>query len=305
MNPVSGPQISRYPTGDNQPEKEPQCKQAVEQSKRKFGDMFVKLHDVIPKGILKKANQVVKQETNRHFNRAVDGFPRSKLIGFDYEPLTDLESKLFRKLSLNTSDHFPPLYSIRLAETAITGLRLDDSCELMNKEFIVEKLRKNVQSDEVIDLLFSAIKKMAVESQLGGCTINIESASIERFPVTKELITDETKHFWCQHFKHHHKTNLFMSVTMNNKIKKNGCGYSGGDIITACKNKYGHELTPDENEIMEIHDIGEKNTAILQSGDDRLIFRTNNAHLIGHGDLAEKRVFFLYVTVDNDQENPS
>ena len=286
------------PTADIQAVNKPQCKEV--KSRHKFGDMFVKLHDVFPEDLLMTVNNEIEEETDFDFNKTVDGYPRSTLTGWKYVQYTELKSIKFRKLSLRIPEQNPPFYCINLVKPAITGLRLDDSCEIMDKECIVEKLRQNVQSDAVIDLLFSGIKKMAVESQLGGCTINIKMAQIARYPVTKELTSDQTKHMWRKYVDEPHKTNIIMRVTMNEKNTDAGCGYEKGEIITAFNSGTANKLKPKE-ETMEPHDVSIKNSAILQTCDHDLIFRLNNARLVGNGDLAEKRELFIWINVDNDQ----
>ncbi|WBA82778.1 hypothetical protein [Endozoicomonas sp. GU-1] len=268
-----------------------------------FRGRLVKLYDVIPEFELKAANKVIDDETNPDFNSVIKGYPESELRSVKYQIRTIYEStKSFCKSALVIPEYSPAFFHIPLTGDSgpgITGLLLDDRCELMNREAIEPELRKYVNSDAVINLLFSAIKRMAFELQLGGHTINIPTAEILRYPVTAQVTSDKTEHGWY-HFHDESsscKPTINMMVTMNKKITDAGCGYSGGDINTACKSETGSDPIPVEGTI-ESYDVSVENSAILFKDDPDLIFRTNNAFLVGDVAIAEKRVLALKVTVD-------
>ncbi len=292
---VSNAVKSQGQTEDKQAEgKNSQCK---------FRGLPVKLYDVIPKSELMAANKDVEKETNPDFNRVIKGYPKSELRTVKYQVCTTYEStKSFCKPLLVIPEYSPAFFQIPLTGDSgpgITGLLLDDHCELMNREAIEPVLRKYVNSDAVINLLFSAIKRMAFELQLGGHTINIPTAEILRYPVTAEVTSDKTERGWY-HFHDESsscKPTIYMMVTMNKKITDAGCGYRGGDINTACKSETGSDPSPVEGTI-ESYDVSVENSAILLKDDPDLIVRTNNAFLVGDVAIAEKRVLALKVTVD-------
>ncbi|MBO9492759.1 hypothetical protein J7438_01455 [Thalassotalea sp. G20_0] len=267
-----------------------------------FRGILVKLADVIPKTVLIKANEDIEEATNPDFNSVIKGYPKSKSEVMKYEVWTLFEpTELFCKPSLVIPEYSPAFFQIPLtgdSAPGITGLLLDDRCELMNRDAIEPELRKYVKSDAVINLLFCAIKRMAVELQLGGHTINILTAEILRYPVTAEVTSDKMERGWYNYGDRNRpcKSTIFMMVTMNKKITDAGCGYRGGDINIAFR-ETGLEPKPVEGTI-ESYDVSVENSAILLKTDPEVIVRTNNAFLVGDVDIAEKRVLALKVTVD-------
>ncbi|MBO9482620.1 hypothetical protein [Salinisphaera sp. G21_0] len=294
LNPVSNTVKPQDQTEDNQA--------GGKNTQGNFRGILVKLADVIPKTVLIKANEDIEEATNPDFNSVIKGYPKSKSEVMEYEVWTLFEpTKLFCKPSLVIPEYSPAFFQIPLtgdSAPGITGLLLDDRCELMNREAIEPELRKYVKSDAVINLLFCAIKRMAVELQLGGHTINILTAEILRYPVTAEVTSDKMERGWYNYGDRNRpcKSTIFMMVTMNKKITDAGCGYRGGDINIAFR-ETGLEPKPVEGTI-ESYDVSVENSAILLKTDPEVIVRTNNAFLVGDVDIAEKRVLALKVTVD-------